>query len=146
MYLALWCEANSWAENSARGLLGFLEEHPSRREHHLAMRLQGLRLGGKDRTANTLGGEGNFHRLPGWLGGQTAGRMGAGRGRPVCGCAAPSLGPKYSVSRLTPSSGKHPHPADAQRQHHRHACLGKKVYFKVGTVVCYKSHCESSTK
>lgn len=106
-------------------------------------------LGWEGRTElRTHGGGrgGNLHRLPGWFGRQTAGRMGAGRGRPVCGYASPSPGPKYSVSRLTPSSGKHPHPADAQRQHHRHACLGKKVYFKVGTVVCYKSHCESSTK
>ena len=91
-------------------------------------------------------GGGNFHRLQRLLGGQRACRVGAGRGRPVCCYASPSLGPKCFVSRVTPSSGKHPHPADAQWQHHRHAHLGKKVYFKVGTVVCYKSHCESSTK
>lgn len=144
MYVALWCEASSWGENFAHGLLGFREECHSRGKHQ------------PDNTAwqpEVRRGGRNWKHMReristrSWSSWRTAWGAGAESGRPMYVCAAPVH--KYFVSCLTPkgpSARKHPHSADAQWWHHSLTCLGEKLYFNVGTVVHYKSHCESSTK
>lgn len=111
MYLSHFGARPTASAENTRGLLGSGGASTPGREHpgDVAAGTPGWE---KDRAANTWGGRGGEFPAPGWLGGQTAGRMGAGRGD-QCVAMHLHLRDLNILFHVCSSSGKHPHPVGA---------------------------------